>query len=510
MIDLYVEPRDYTDYVYEAALFDLENSRFLSHFTATQIAQEAALMLEYFESIGEVVTEGVKDTVSKVKAKVSSGADKAGLAPVKVVGTAAYVGAKSGAGAVNAAKSGGQKIKNFFIKIIDFIKGLGARFKDNIQTLFQNGGKWVEQRAKDFENINYSKLSTEVIEYWKGPKLNAIDFVSQDVRKGLNDSSTEHTKIEDYHKAHMEKYHDTNDDLKEGLLNFFRVNTANGSNRVKVEGNGLKYVVVTHAIPYIKNYEKLVTEVQRQTSKVERDLSSIQRGVDDKKVALESFLYGAPFEMTEMAHYPGMLEVVTEARKKNKKRKQQQRQYQQAQAQAQAESTSSNNRTETDRIDDQQRQQQERSDAEVERKKREEEAKAKEAEERKRKEEEEAKKKEEAEEAERKAAEADEAKDSSASSSTQVTVKKNDKSADERKEDAASEKFDKEVEEFDEAKLKKYFYYASTQQLVLTSYMTVIEERYVAYMNILKAVWNAGNTVGGRNKDTQEEKKDKK
>lgn len=416
MLNLTLEDVHGTDYVYESSTFALENRRLWNEIQLSQTLQESNIILEYLSDIGEIVTEAnIAKTAGQAAATPAYVAGAVTKTGKGVVGAGYKAGATIKKGTVTAA----QKIKNLFKRIIEFIKNMSARFKDNLQSLFQNGGKWVADRKDQFAQINYEELSTEIVPYWNGPEMGAIDFVTRDLKKGLPGmtGAFKSKDLSTFQKDYLKNFHDKDGDLKEGLKNFYRVRNVNGKDRVKVQGNTLKNLVTSKFVPYITNYNNTIRDVDGQITKVQRELDAITRRVNDRNIATESFLFGASFESTEIALYSDLLQGVMEATEDEKGT----------------------------------------------------------------------------------------TKDSAGGDNTSATITKDKRTTQQKANEKGEEQFSSNLDNSSDNQIKTYYNFATTQQLIVTTYLTILEERYIAYMNVLKAVWKAGNTVGGRNQQTTEE-----
>lgn len=416
MLNLTVEDVYGTDYVYESSTFALQNRRLWNEIQLSQTLQESDLILEYLSEIGEIVTE----------ANVAKTAGQAAATPAYVAGAVTKTGRgvvgagyKAGSAIKKGTVSAAQKIKNLFKRIVDFIKNMSARFKDNLQNLFQNGGKWVADRKDQFAQINYEELSTDIVPYWTGPEMGAIDLVTRDLKKGLPGltGSFKAKELSAFQMDYLKNFHDKDGDLKEGLKNFYRVRNVNGKDRIKVQGSSLKNLVTTKFVPYIAKYETTIRDVEAQINKVQRELDAISRRVNDRDIATESFLFGASFESTEIGFYEDLLQGVMEA------------------------------------VED----------------------------------------------------EKGTTKDSASGNNTNATIIKDKRTTQQKENDKGEEEFNSKLDNSSDNQIKTYYNFATTQQLVITTYLTILEERYIAYMNVLKAVWKAGNTVGGRNQEKTKE-----
>ncbi len=420
MTMFHVDTRDGYDYTYEMQAFNLDLIRENAADRIRQSIQEAEIILE---SLLDIAMEAEAGDVAK--------------APVGIAKTSykATNSVKNGVNKVGrGVKKAGAKAKDLVAKFVEFFKNLYKRFIDNIQTLFQNNNKWLEERQDEFKEFDYSNMSTEMVPYWDGKvdtsslKVVNAGLGSVAIRKILGDSKMleDLNTLSKFQETHMKQYLDRDGDLKEGLKNYFRVSLPSGKDRVKLEGNNLRTLVLNTFIPNILNYSKYVDAAETELAKVNRELGVIAAEIDKRGLEVkESALFGRDIMDTEIAVHESLL-AVFEAEGDNK--------------------TNSNN-----------------------------------------------------------------VKDSSTGDRTKVEITKDNRSDQQKQGNAENDRFTDRVSKENDNMLQLLRNVSTTEQLVVTSYLTVMEERYTAYMNALKAIWKASNTRGGRNKPKEEkEKKDDK
>lgn len=68
----------------------------------------------------------------------------------------------------NGVKKAYTGITSTLKRIIDFVKNIAMRFIDKIQTVFGNNEEWLKNREKDFNSMNYAGLQIEMVPYWVG------------------------------------------------------------------------------------------------------------------------------------------------------------------------------------------------------------------------------------------------------------------------------------------------------------------------------------------------------
>lgn len=418
------------DYISETAAFNLELCRMSTSEQLNQIILEASLILDHVMDLDYVSEAPSAGKVVTAPARAGASVVKGGAGAVKATTTtvagAATVSNKAVKSTIESGKGLVTRVKNFFKKIISFIQNMFARFKDNMQTIFQNSGKWLLDREEDFKKINYRDLSTDLVPYWSGKEMGAVMMTTKDLRnsgigldgslrKSYNEGGLE--KLENFQAAYMKNYiYDGS--LRDGLLNFYRVGNVKGADRVVMKGDQIKDRIVGTIIPYIKNYEKNLASALKEFNYVNSTLTRIMNNLNERDIVAESFsdLFKTDFRDTEFALHDGLLSRVME---------------------------NSNVSKVNDKV-----------------------------------------------------------KDSADRDRTRAGVKqpttRDNRTSSEKESEASANKLDDSMKSSSDSKVKLMYNYASTQQLAMACFITSMDERYTAYVNMLKAIWKAGNTVGDR------------
>lgn len=412
-----VNTTDGYDYNYDLAAFRLQEVRENSQERIRESIQEAEILLEAYMDI--TMEAGVVGTAAKAPAAIAKTANKT------------VNGISNGAKAVgNTAKKAGTKVKDIINRIIEFFKNLYKRFVDNMQTWFQNSGKWLEARKEDFSKFDYTEMSTEMVPYWEGKLDTSFKVSTNKIMDSLRfvfasaSSVDDFLQIENYQQKYLKEYFDRSNDLKEGLKNYYRVNVAAGKDRVAIKGQTLRNLVNSTFIPTILNYQKYVNDADTQLKNINNKLNATAADLDRRDITTESALFQDSFENTDFYMHEelkAVLEAETAVANKTTKR------------------------------------------------------------------------------------EDPNAKDSASNDNTKVELNRDKRSAAQKADDDDNSNFKTNVQGKNNNQVRALNNILSSQQLMVTSYLTVMEERYTVYMNALKAIWQASNTVGGRNKDTNNE-----
>lgn len=407
-----VNTSDGYDYGYDLAAFNLQEVRENAQERIRESIQEAEVLLEAYMDI--TMEAGVVKTATKAPAAVARTANKAANG---ISNSAKAVG--------DTAKKAGTKVKDIIKRIIEFFKNLYKRFVDNMQTWFQNSGKWLEARKDDFAKFDYTDMSTEMVPYWEGKMDTSFKVSTNKIMDSLRfvfasaSSVDDFLQLENYQQKYLKEYFDRSNDLKEGLKNYYRVNVAAGKDRVSIKGQTLRNLVNSTFIPTILNYQKYVDSADTQLKNITNKLNATAADLDRRDITTESALFQASFESTDFYMHED-LKAVLEAETNTKK-------------------------------------------------------------------------------------ENPNDKDSAGNDNTKVEINKDKRSADQKANDDDNANFKSNVQGKNNNQVRALNNILSSQQLMVTSYLTVMEERYTTYMNALKAIWQSSNTVGGRNKDDSKE-----
>lgn len=213
--------------------------------------------------------------------------------------------------AVKAVSAGGKvvnSVKNIITKMLDFVKNIFGRFKDFIQTAFQNNEKWLSEREKDFSSMNYKGLGIAMVPYWLGK----IDTMSNEIAKvvirstdralyaAVSGNPDEASKFasEDGMGNVLQKY-EGKSGLTDGIKNLLRVNNKDGVDEVQLHEDELKGKIVSEFIPFVKNFNKYIENVNKDIRDCESYSNKIVSEINRRGVK-ESFIEGIPLSNTDL------------------------------------------------------------------------------------------------------------------------------------------------------------------------------------------------------------------
>lgn len=96
---------------------------------------------------------------------------------------------------------------------------------------------------------------------------------------------------------------------------------------------------------------------------------------------------------------------------------------------------------------------------------------------------------------------------SSDSNRTKVTMGRDTRTQNQKDDDEEDKMYSTNLKTKNNGEMRILNNVLRAEKLMMSSYLTVMQERYSAYMNALKAIWSAANNVGGRNEGVNGEGK---
>lgn len=228
---------------------------------------------------------------------------------------------------MKAGKSGVNKVKEFFRKILDFIKNAFARFKEKAQSFYQKDLAWIEQREEQFKDLDYNNISVSLVPYWKGKVFNTSDEFLKLLRLNLYVDSNNKFRTsvdvsdrETFKNELLKPYVPKQGQLVDGLKDLMRVGDVNGSDDVELTGNNLRTRIMNDIIPGIKNYNEDLKNLDTLRRKVEAELGVIEREMNRRELkpntgSLESII---PTAYKTLSHLSPLYLLEAEDAKENK------------------------------------------------------------------------------------------------------------------------------------------------------------------------------------------------
>lgn len=209
--------------------------------------------------------------------------------------------------ATGAVKKGTTAVHSSLKRLIEFIKNVFGRFKDFISTAFQNNEKWLLEREKDFDTMNYSGLGISMVPYWEGKNQDSTynqiyNRIKSFGERADRDKEFAQKYVTDEGKLEvLDPYVDGDNNAVNGIKNVLRVNNKNGLDAVELRENELKNKIISEFIPYVKGHAKLVAAIDRRVKETERLLDTMNSELRTRNVnATESFIEGIKLSDTDL------------------------------------------------------------------------------------------------------------------------------------------------------------------------------------------------------------------
>lgn len=207
------------------------------------------------------------------------------------------------AGIVKGATKSALSAKNMIGNVITFIKNIFARFKDFLQTAFQNNEKWLAERKKDFSSMNYTGINISMVPYWEGDGKGQFDRISSKIKAVDVKRTDRHKDITSKEQFNEKVLGDfmLDGDLATGIKNYYRVGRREGMDAKTIAEDQLKNLITGTMIPYVENHTKSIAETQKQINIVTNQLKIIEREFNNRGMVKESVLFGTFLESTDFA-----------------------------------------------------------------------------------------------------------------------------------------------------------------------------------------------------------------
>lgn len=269
-----------TDYTLKALDFQLESTRQLQSILFNQMERESDFILSCLESMSIVM-----------EAETTNDNDK----------------------------------RNFFEKIIDFIKKIFGVFTEKTKTLFKNNKEWLDDNIPKLDHMDYSGLEIELLPYWvmntskmESAAKQILDKMNKEMR---NVNPERHKDMENVKNDIFAQYLDEEDSLAGGFKNFFRVGKAKGPIKpVTIKDNELKSKAKSEFANYCRKYDTAISPtVQRLLNQAQTNFKMASDMLNKKEAMKENFclIEGAFYSETDLAYCENF--VVLEADQNEKK-----------------------------------------------------------------------------------------------------------------------------------------------------------------------------------------------
>lgn len=185
------------------------------------------------------------------------------------------------------------KIKSFLDRLKEFFKNLFNIFRKKISEKIRNNTKWFEENKSIFDQIDYSKLKIEMLPYWEANIENLISSLPSMQNVGRSDIIKEEkvkelSNFQSFKEHYFNKYLDNNNDLTNGLKNYFRVGNSKGKTNESISGAKLKELVPSF-ISFCENFnKKTFASLDKMRADKEREIAGIE-SIIKSRPSTESF-----------------------------------------------------------------------------------------------------------------------------------------------------------------------------------------------------------------------------
>lgn len=224
------------------------------------------------------------------------------------------------------AVENGETKRNFFQKIIDFIKKLFGLFSEKAKTLIQSNKQWLDENADKLSKLNYDSLEIQMIPFWNRSSNDIIAEVNKILTKSTNSLKGNIDRFKDMKNVKEElfkEYLDENGELTGGLKNNFRVGASKGPIKtVQLKDTDLKNRVVGEFVKYCQTYgSTVVPAITKLSNDITRVLDGIDKNIKTKSPVKESFclVEGDIYSNTELVYCENFIVLEAEQPAEDKK-----------------------------------------------------------------------------------------------------------------------------------------------------------------------------------------------
>jgi len=202
-----------------------------------------------------------------------------------------------------ATNNASNQTTGVFAKLAEFFKRIFGIFSEKTKSMFESNKAWMDANFNKFDKIDYSKLKIQMIPFWNMPinrlKTDLYTIQKQTDKIMSNKQTLEKYKnLDEIKKDIYSEYLDANDDLTNGLKNYYRGGNAKGVEAIALEGDKLKTQVIefkNYCFNYGKDIEPMVKALmdasEKEFQRVEKVLKT--RPVSENFCLVENTFYSS-------------------------------------------------------------------------------------------------------------------------------------------------------------------------------------------------------------------------
>lgn len=288
------------NYAHESRLFQFNETQEQNRAYINQLLQEAAYMIDVLET----------GNINSPYQPHSTIAMEAGESTVKKA-------------------AGG--VKNFFKRIIEFLKNIFKKFGEKVGILSKSNTAWIKENRIYLDKLDEKGVEIEMTPYWKNmssiKKLLVLNgdmqrMIAFDVRDG---DEKRYNTVDNIKSSIYKAYLDEDNRLNEGIKNIARTGSPRRkSETVSLAGEQLKSLINSTFIPYIESYEtKVMSDIKSLmvtiTSRLEKAESVYNRKKEAEGVSESAYcvLENTTYDNSSIS--PFFTDIIFEARTKTDK-----------------------------------------------------------------------------------------------------------------------------------------------------------------------------------------------
>lgn len=217
--------------------------------------------------------------------------------------------------------------RNFFQKIIDFIKRLFGVFTEKAKNIVQTNQKWMDENFPKMDKFDFDGLEIDMVPFWSMDVNNMSSEATKVMNKIQsvikNNDAAKYKDMENVKTELFKEYLDENGELAGGFKNFYRVGNARGPLKtVNLKGNELRTKVLGDFRAYCLGYKStVIPAIKKLADTADQDFKRINDTLKRKQPTQESFclVEDLPYSQTDLVYCENFVVLEAEQPAQDKK-----------------------------------------------------------------------------------------------------------------------------------------------------------------------------------------------
>lgn len=197
---------------------------------------------------------------------------------------------EAGEGVTKKAAGG---VKNFFKRVIEFLKNIFKKFGEKVGILSKSNTAWIKENRIYFDKLDEKGLQIEMTPYWKNiSSIKKLLVLNGDMQRmvafEIKDGDVKrYATVDDIKNNIYRSYLDEDNKLNEGIKNIARTGSPRRkSETVSLGGEQLKSLINSTLIPYIESYDtKVMADIKSLMVTITNRLEKAESVYNRKKEA---------------------------------------------------------------------------------------------------------------------------------------------------------------------------------------------------------------------------------